>query len=75
MPAAGVLVRSLGVDGMADSSPVVVVTGANGLMGAPVCRALVEQSPQVRAVLCSATALHGITEHSATSPTSPSPAR
>src|SRR5215210_1104808 len=54
------------VDGMADSSPVVVVTGANGLVGAAVCRALVERSAQVRAVVRrsgSAPALDGVTEH------------
>jgi 2-alkyl-3-oxoalkanoate reductase len=51
---------------MAASSPVVVVTGANGLVGAAVCRALVERSAQVRAVVRrggSAPALDGITEH------------
>jgi nucleoside-diphosphate-sugar epimerase len=51
---------------MADSSPVVVVTGANGLVGAAVCRALVERSAQVRAVVRragSAPELDGATEH------------
>lgn len=51
---------------MADSSPVVVVTGANGLVGAAVCRALVERSAQVRAVVRragSAPVLDGVTEH------------
>lgn len=48
------------------ASPVVVVTGANGLVGAAVCRALVERSAQVRAVVRragSAPALEGVTEH------------
>jgi nucleoside-diphosphate-sugar epimerase len=36
---------------MTGSSPVVVVTGANGLVGAGVCRALVERGAQVRAVV------------------------
>ncbi len=51
---------------MADASPVVVVTGANGLVGSAVCRALVERSAQVRAVVRragSAPALDGVTEH------------
>jgi len=51
---------------MASSSPVVVVTGANGLVGAAVCRALVERSAQVRAVVRragSAPVLDGVTEH------------
>ena len=51
---------------MAVSSPVVVVTGANGLVGAAVCRALAERSAQVRAVVRragSAPALEGVTEH------------
>ncbi|WP_040339987.1 NAD-dependent epimerase/dehydratase family protein [Candidatus Blastococcus massiliensis] len=51
---------------MTDSSPVVVVTGANGLVGTAVCRALVERSAQVRAVVRragSAPALDGVTEH------------
>jgi nucleoside-diphosphate-sugar epimerase len=36
---------------MVDAAPVVVVTGANGLVGTAVCRALVERSAQVRAVV------------------------
>src|SRR3954454_16408929 len=51
---------------MATPSPVVVVTGANGLVGAAVCRALVERSAQVRAVVRragSAPAIDGGTEH------------
>ncbi|HEV7187564.1 MAG TPA: NAD(P)-dependent oxidoreductase [Blastococcus sp.] len=51
---------------MATPSPVVVVTGANGLVGAAVCRALVERSAQVRAVVRrggSAPSLDGVTEH------------
>src|SRR3954447_1592726 len=51
---------------MAVSPPVVVVTGANGLVGGAVCRALVERSAQVRAVVRragSAPALDGVTEH------------
>jgi nucleoside-diphosphate-sugar epimerase len=51
---------------MATCSPVVVVTGANGLVGAAVCRALVERSAQVRAVVRrrgSAPAFDGVTEH------------
>src|SRR5215218_4618379 len=51
---------------MVDASPVVVVTGANGLVGAAVSRALVERSAQVRAVVRragSAPALDGVTEH------------
>ena len=54
------------VDDMATPSPVVVVTGANGLVGTAVCRALVERSAQVRAVVRragSAPALDGVTEH------------
>lgn len=54
------------VHGVAASSPVVVVTGANGLVGAAVCRALVERSAQVRAIVRragSAPALHAVTEH------------
>ena len=54
------------VDGMVTSSPVVVVTGANGLVGTAVCRALVERLAQVRAVVRragSAPALDGVTEH------------
>src|SRR4051794_17342816 len=52
--------------GMTSSPPVVVVTGANGLVGAAVCRALVERSAQVRAVVRragTAPALDGLTEH------------
>jgi 2-alkyl-3-oxoalkanoate reductase len=44
----------------------VVVTGANGLVGAAVCRALAERSTQVRAVVRragSAPVLAGVTEH------------
>jgi len=51
---------------MASPSPVVVVTGANGLVGAAVCRALGQRSAQVRAVVRrggSAPALDGVTEH------------
>jgi nucleoside-diphosphate-sugar epimerase len=51
---------------MAQHSPVVVVTGANGLVGTAVCRALVERSAQVRAVVRragNAPALAGVTEH------------
>jgi 2-alkyl-3-oxoalkanoate reductase len=51
---------------MVDASPVVVVTGANGLVGSAVCRALVERTAQVRAVVRragSAPALGGVTEH------------
>jgi nucleoside-diphosphate-sugar epimerase len=51
---------------MVTSSPVVVVTGANGLVGTAVCRALVERSAQVRAVVRragSAPALEGLIEH------------
>jgi nucleoside-diphosphate-sugar epimerase len=51
---------------MAASPPVVVVTGANGLVGSAVCRALVERSAQVRAVVRragSAPAVEGVTEH------------
>jgi nucleoside-diphosphate-sugar epimerase len=51
---------------MADPSPVVVVTGANGLVGAAVCRALAERSAQVRAVVRragGAPALDRVTEH------------
>ncbi|WP_029432242.1 NAD(P)-dependent oxidoreductase [Blastococcus sp. URHD0036] len=49
----------------APTSPVVVVTGANGLVGAAVCRALVQRSASVRAVVRrvgSAPALPGVTE-------------
>src|SRR3954468_8642895 len=51
---------------MVPAAPVIVVTGANGLVGTAVCRALVERSVQVRAVVRragSAPALDGITEH------------
>ncbi|MGY1728339.1 NAD-dependent epimerase/dehydratase family protein [Geodermatophilus sp. SYSU D01062] len=51
---------------MASVPPVVVVTGANGLVGAAVCRALAERSAQVRAVVRragSAPALDGVTEY------------
>ncbi|TFV66945.1 UNVERIFIED_ORG: NAD-dependent epimerase/dehydratase family protein [Bacillus sp. AZ43] len=51
---------------MGTSTPVVVVTGANGLVGAAVCRALAERSARVRAVVRrsgSAPALDGLTEH------------
>ncbi|MGY1709864.1 NAD-dependent epimerase/dehydratase family protein [Geodermatophilus sp. SYSU D00758] len=51
---------------MADPPPVVVVTGANGLVGAAVCRALAARSAQVRAVVRragSAPALAGVDEH------------
>ncbi|MGY1828293.1 NAD-dependent epimerase/dehydratase family protein [Blastococcus sp. SYSU DS0541] len=51
---------------MASTPPVVVVTGANGLVGTAVCRALVERSAQVRAVVRragSAPSLDGVTEH------------
>lgn len=50
---------------MPPSSPVVVVTGANGLVGAAVCRALVERSAQVRAVVrraSTAPQLEGVAE-------------
>ncbi|MGJ7440016.1 NAD-dependent epimerase/dehydratase family protein [Aquipuribacter sp. MA13-6] len=51
---------------MADTSPVVVVTGANGLVGAQVCAALVERGARVRAVVRrpgTAPDLTGVTEH------------
>jgi nucleoside-diphosphate-sugar epimerase len=51
---------------MTASPPVVVVTGANGLVGAAVCRALAERSAQIRAVVRragSAPALDGVTEY------------
>lgn len=51
---------------MTDSSPVVVVTGANGLVGAGVCRALVARGAQVRALVRrpgTAPELAGVTEH------------
>ncbi|WP_346773871.1 NAD(P)H-binding protein [Rhodococcus sp. X156] len=54
------------VNDMAENSSVVVVTGANGLVGAAVCRALVEREAQVRAIVRrpgSAPALPGVTEH------------
>ncbi|MCZ2816142.1 NAD-dependent epimerase/dehydratase family protein [Modestobacter sp. VKM Ac-2984] len=50
---------------MVTSSPVVVVTGANGLVGTAVCRALVERSARVRAVVRragGAPVLDGVTE-------------
>jgi nucleoside-diphosphate-sugar epimerase len=50
---------------MAASPPVVVVTGANGLVGGAVCRALVERSARVRAVVRragTAPGLDGVTE-------------
>jgi 2-alkyl-3-oxoalkanoate reductase len=51
---------------MVTPSTVVVLTGANGLVGTAVCRALVERSAQVRAVVRragSAPALDEVTEH------------
>ncbi len=54
------------MDDVAAPPPVVAVTGANGLVGAAVCRALVERSAQVRAVVRragSAPVLDGVTEH------------
>jgi nucleoside-diphosphate-sugar epimerase len=48
------------------SSPVVVVTGANGLVGARVCRAVTERGGTVRAVVRrsgSAPVLDGVSEH------------
>jgi nucleoside-diphosphate-sugar epimerase len=51
---------------MANTPPVVVVTGANGLVGSAVCRALVQRSARVRAVVRtagSAPRLDGVTEH------------
>jgi nucleoside-diphosphate-sugar epimerase len=51
---------------MAAAAPVVVVTGANGLVGTAVCRALVERSARVRAVVRrpgGAPVLDGVTEH------------
>jgi nucleoside-diphosphate-sugar epimerase len=54
------------VHGMVTSPSVAVVTGANGLVGTAVVRALVERTAQVRAVVRragSAPALDGVTEH------------
>jgi 2-alkyl-3-oxoalkanoate reductase len=51
---------------MVAPSPVVVVTGANGLVGSAVCRALAERSAQVRAVVRragGAPVLDGVNEH------------
>ncbi|RBY80774.1 NAD(P)-dependent oxidoreductase [Blastococcus sp. TF02A-26] len=51
---------------MPDTPPVVVVTGANGLVGSAVCRALVERSAHVRALVRSAGSaprLDGVAEH------------
>jgi 2-alkyl-3-oxoalkanoate reductase len=51
---------------MVTAAPVVAVTGANGLVGTAVCRALVERSVQVRAVVRrpgSAPPRDGVTEH------------
>ncbi|MEJ5914509.1 NAD-dependent epimerase/dehydratase family protein [Pseudokineococcus sp. 1T1Z-3] len=51
---------------MAETSAVVVVTGANGLVGEAVCRALRERSAQVRAVVRregAAPVLEGVEEH------------
>ena len=51
---------------MSSSSPVVVVTGANGLVGAAVVRALAARSAQVRAVVRragTAPVLDGVVEH------------
>ncbi len=50
---------------MTEQTPVVVVTGANGLVGSAVCRALAERSARVRAVVRragSAPALAGVEE-------------
>ena len=51
---------------MPDTPPVVVVTGANGLVGEHVCRALTDRGAQVRAVVRrpgTAPELEGVTEH------------
>ena len=51
---------------MSPTHPVVVVTGANGLVGAAVCRALTERGAQVRAVVRrpgTAPRLEGLEEH------------
>jgi nucleoside-diphosphate-sugar epimerase len=51
---------------MSDSSPVVVVTGANGFVGSAVCAALVERGAAVRAVVRragTAPTLPGVEEH------------
>jgi len=51
---------------MSSPSPVVVVTGANGLVGAAVCRALADRGAQVRAVVRrpgTAPELDGVVEH------------
>ncbi|MGB5952497.1 MAG: NAD-dependent epimerase/dehydratase family protein [Ornithinimicrobium sp.] len=49
-----------------DDSPVVVVTGANGLVGSAVCRALAERGAMVRAVVRragTAPEIDGVSEH------------